>query len=154
MSHIQLNYASLLFWSIFVGSHWELFFLDIIVTITEMSAEILRKFVFLTMFEKWQILRKIRICLNKYFWPNQLKEIYINKNCFAPQSEPHNATLCLSVVLKNFWGNSSRTFLFRHKGEHWNTQNTQNVCFSYLVWKGQTLRKIWICLNNCFWLNQ
>ena len=93
MSHIQLNYASLLFWSIFVGSHWELFFLDIIVTIAEMSTEILRKFVFLTMFEKCQILWKIWMCLNKYFWPNQVKEIYINKNCFAPQSEPHNAEI-------------------------------------------------------------
>ena len=37
--------------------HRELFFLDIKVTILQSSTEILRKFVFLTMFEKGQILR-------------------------------------------------------------------------------------------------
>ena len=130
MNHIQLNYASLLFWSIFVGSHSELFFLDIILTITEMSTEILRKFVFLTMFEKRQILRKIRICLNNCFWSNQLKGININKNCFTPLSEQHTAKLCYSVVLKHFWENSYRTFLFRHKRNHLRNQHwkTQKVC--------------------------
>ena len=39
----------------------------------------------------------------------------MNKNRFSPQSEPHTAKLCLSVVLKHLWGNSLRTFLFRHK---------------------------------------
>ena len=46
-------------------------------------------------------------------------------------------------------------FSFRHKSdypnEHW---NTQKVSFSYHVWKGKILRKIWICLNYCFWSNQ
>ena len=70
-SQILLNYGFLLFWSIFGEIHRELFFLDIKVTISEMSTEILRKYVFLTMFEKGQILRKIWICLSKLFWSNQ-----------------------------------------------------------------------------------
>ena len=52
-----------------------------------------------------------------------------------------------------FWEIHSN-FLFRHKSDslrnkHW---NTQKVCFSYHVWKGQILRKSRICLNLCFWL--
>ena len=39
------------------------------------------------------------------------------KKCFSPQSEPHTAKICLSVVLKNFGGNSERIFLFRPKSE-------------------------------------
>ncbi len=71
MTHILKNYAFLLFWSIFEEIHRELFFLVKKVTISETSNEILRKFVFLTMFEKEQILRKIWISLNNYFWSNQ-----------------------------------------------------------------------------------
>ncbi len=52
MSYILQNYAFLLFWSIFGGIHRELFFLDIKLTISEKSTEILRKFVFRTMFER------------------------------------------------------------------------------------------------------
>ena len=52
MSNILLNYAFLLFWSIFEKIQRELFFLDIKVTISETKSEILRKFVFLTMFER------------------------------------------------------------------------------------------------------
>ena len=62
MSHIQLNYDSLLFWSIFGEVHWKLLFLVKKVTISERSTEILRKFVFLNKFEKEQIQRKIWIC--------------------------------------------------------------------------------------------
>ena len=51
LSHIQLNYAFLLFWSIWGEIHRELFFLDIKVTISETRTEILRNLVFLTMFE-------------------------------------------------------------------------------------------------------
>ena len=61
----------------------------------------------------------------------------LNK-CFSPQSKTHTAKLCLSGVLKHFWRNSERNFLFRHKSDylrnkHW---KTQKVCFSYHVWKG------------------
>ena len=52
VSHIQLNYAFLLFWSIFGEMHRELLFLVKKVAISERSTETLRKFVFLNMFEK------------------------------------------------------------------------------------------------------
>ena len=65
--------------------------------------EIHRKFLFLTVFEIGQILRKIWICLNNFFWSNQLKRININKNSFSPKSEPHTDKLGLCVVLKHFW---------------------------------------------------
>ena len=58
MSDKLLNYAFLFFWNIFVEIHRELFFLDIKVTISETSTDKLKKFVFLTMFEKRLILRK------------------------------------------------------------------------------------------------
>ena len=47
-----------------------------------MSTETLRKFVFLTMFGKEQILWKILISLNKWFWSNQKKGTHINKTVF------------------------------------------------------------------------
>ena len=71
VSHIVLNYAFLLFWRIFGEIHSELLFLDIKVNISQMSTEILRKFVFLTIFEKGLILRKIWNCLSNFFWSNQ-----------------------------------------------------------------------------------
>ncbi len=52
MRHILLNYAFLLFWSIYGEIQTEFFSLDIKVTILETSMETLRKFVFLTMFER------------------------------------------------------------------------------------------------------
>ena len=48
----MVNYAFLLFRSIFDKIHGELFFIDIKVTIYETSTEIIRKLVFLTMFER------------------------------------------------------------------------------------------------------
>ena len=50
--HIQLNYAFLLFCSIFGEIHRELLFFVQKVTISEKSTEKLRTFVFLNMFEK------------------------------------------------------------------------------------------------------
>ena len=52
ISHIQLNYAFLLFWSIFGLIHWKLLFLVQKVTISERRTEILRKFIFLNKFER------------------------------------------------------------------------------------------------------
>ena len=66
----MLNYAFLLFWSIYGEIHREHLFLDIKVTIAETSTEILGNFVFLTMFEKGKILRIIWIRLNNCFWLN------------------------------------------------------------------------------------
>ena len=61
VSHIQLNYAFLLFWRIFGEIHWKLLFLVKKATISERSSEILRKIIFLNMFEKEKIQRKIWI---------------------------------------------------------------------------------------------
>ena len=109
---------NLLFWSIFGEIHSrtrELFFLDIKVTISETSTEILRKFCFF--YHVWKGANPEE---------NRTEE---NLDLFKQ---------CLSVVLKLFW-NSLRPFLFRHKSdylrnEHW---NTRKVCFSYHVWKGE-----------------
>ena len=82
MSNILLNYAFLLFWSIFGEIHIELFFLAIKVTISETSTEILRKFVFLTMFEWSKILRLIWICLNNRFLINQWRGLKLTITVF------------------------------------------------------------------------
>ena len=82
VSHIQLNYVFLLFWSILEEIHRELLFLDQKVTISERRTEILTKFVFLNMFENGQILRKIWICLNNCFWSNQWKGTNIKQKLF------------------------------------------------------------------------
>ena len=58
VSHIVLNYAFLLFWSV-LGEFIEKFSFNIKVTSAETSTEILSQFVFLTMFDRGKILRKI-----------------------------------------------------------------------------------------------
>ena len=123
VSHIQLNNTFMLIWSIFGEIHRELLFLVQKVTISEKSREILRKFVFLNMFEKGNILRKIWICLNNFFL-NKFEKRQIlrktwfclnkffdqtckmgkilTKTCFSPQSEPHTGKLCFFVVWSIF----------------------------------------------------
>ena len=59
VSHIQQNYVFLLFWSILGEIHRELLFLVHKVSISERSTGILRKLVFLYMFDMGQILMKI-----------------------------------------------------------------------------------------------
>ena len=58
--HILLNYAFVLFWSIFGEIHRELFFRNIKVTISEKNAKIHRKIVFLTMFESGKSIGEFR----------------------------------------------------------------------------------------------
>ena len=115
VSHIQLKFAFLLFWCIYGEIQRELLFLFKIMTISERSSELLRKFVFLNKFEKGKIQRKIWICLNNCFWSNHLKGTNINKNFFSPVCEPYTAKLCFSFFLKHFWGNSQRTSFFSPK---------------------------------------
>ena len=67
LSHIQLYYVFLLFWSIFGLIHCKLLFLVQKVTISKRNTEILRKFVFLNKLEKAPILRNIWICLITVF---------------------------------------------------------------------------------------
>ena len=54
--------------------------------------------------------------------------------------------------MKHFWGNSQRTSLLSPKSDYLRKEhrNTQKICFSSHIWEVQILRKIWICLNNCF----
>ena len=85
---------------------------------SEESAEILRKFVFLNIFEKGKILRKICICLNNFFYQTSKMGEILTKNCFSSLCDPHTAYLCFSVVLKRFWRNSQRTSLFSPKSDY------------------------------------
>ena len=71
VSQIELNFAFVMYWSIYGKIHWNLLFLVKKVIITEKNTEILRKLVFLNKFEKRQIQRKIWICLSNYFLSNQ-----------------------------------------------------------------------------------
>ena len=66
MSHIQLNYAFLLFWTILGEIHWKHLFLDQ-KNYSERSSEIIRKIFFFNKFEKEQIQSKIRICCKQPF---------------------------------------------------------------------------------------
>ena len=67
LSHLELNSAFLLFWSILGEIQSEVLFLVQKGALSEKSKEIRRKFVFLNMFEKGQILWKIWICLANVF---------------------------------------------------------------------------------------
>ena len=129
VSHIQLNYVFLLFWSIFGEIHRELLFFDQKVTISERRTEILTKFVFLNMFENGQILRKIWICLNNCFLTNQWNGTNIKQKLFFSPNEQHTAKLCFTIVLKHFGGNSQETTLFRPKVTNVH-RNTKKICFS------------------------
>ena len=82
MSHTLLNYASLLFCSIFGEIHRELFFIDIKVAISEKRTKIVRNFFFLTMFEWSKILRLIWICLNNRFLINQWRGLILTITVF------------------------------------------------------------------------
>ena len=136
MSHILLNYAFLFFWSIFGEIHRELLFL-VKKWLSQKRALKYSESIFFLPCLKVANPEETLVCLNNCFRSNQWKWININKKCFSPQSEPHTAKQCLSVVLKHFWLNSQRTSLFIKKSdylrnEHW---YTQKICFSYHVWK-------------------
>ena len=156
MSHIQLKYVFLLFWSIFAEIQRQLLFLVQKVTFSENRTEKPTKFVFLNMFENRQTLRKIGTCLYNCFWSNQWNGGYINKNSFSPQSKPHTAKLCFSVVLKHFRGNSQRTFFLDQKlaiSER-RTEILTKFVFLNMFENGKILKKIWMYLNISFWSNQ
>ena len=118
----------------FWGKFIETFLFIKKLTISEKRTEELRKFVFLTMFEKWQILRKIWICFNHFFWSNLYKGVIINKNCFSPQSEPPTTKLSLSVVLKHFWENSEKNYLFCPKIDYLRNKPEILRNFVFLTW--------------------
>ena len=114
MIHIQLNYAFLLFWSIFGKSHRKLLFLVIKLTISETSTEILRKFVFLNMFEKWKIRRKIWICFNNFLDQTSKRGQILTKTVFLPKVshiQLNYAFLLFCII----FGKSHRELLFSVK---------------------------------------
>ena len=129
MSHTLLNYAFLLFWSKFWEIHRALFFLVKKVTISETSTEILRNFFFFfTILTKTVFLHKMSDILLNYafllFW-SILRKIHRE----------------LFFLLKK-WLSPKRALKY-----------SESLFFLPCL-KGQILRKIWICLNNCFWSNQ
>ncbi len=101
-----------------------------------MSTEILRKFVFLTMFLKEQILRKIWISLNKFFWSKQYKGTNINKIVFLPKV----SHLLLNYAFLLFWsifGEIHRELFFLVKkvtSSETSTEILRNFFF-YHIWK-------------------
>ena len=103
MSLIQLNYAFLLFWSIFWEIHRELLFLVQKLTISEKSPEILRKFVFLNKFEKVKIKRKIWICLNNFFWSNQKRGQILTKTVFLLKTSHIQLNYAFLLFWSIFW---------------------------------------------------
>ena len=86
-------------------------------TISEKSTEKLRKLFFLACLKRVNIEENFDL-FKQLFLIKSLKGDNINQNCFSPQSEPHTAKLCFSVVLKHFWGNSPRTSLFCPKSDY------------------------------------
>ena len=70
MSHIQLNYAFLSFWSYFILIHWKLLFL-VQKWLFHKRAQKYSEIRFLIMFEKGKILRKFWISLNNSFWSHK-----------------------------------------------------------------------------------
>ena len=138
MSHIQINYAFLLFWSILGEIHRKNLFLVKKVTFSERSIEKLRN-LFNLIFLKRVNPEENMDLFKQLFLIKPVKGDNIKKKVFfSPQSEPPRAKLCFSVVLKHFGRNSERSSLFsQNRGylrkEHW---NTQKFCFSKHVWKG------------------
>ena len=121
---------------------------------SERSTEILRKFVFLNIFEKGQILRKIGVCLNNFFYQTSKMVEILTKTVFLLQVrhiQPNYAFL----LFWSIFGEIQRTSFLVKKvtltKEHW---ITQNFFFLNMFEKGKILRKIWFCLNNFFLSNQ
>ena len=80
--------------------HRGLFFLDTKVTLSKKITEILRKFVFLTMSEKGQILRKVWICLKTELIKPSKGDKYLQKLFFFFHKVSHKL-INLAFVL--FW---------------------------------------------------
>ena len=142
MSHIQLNYAFLLFWSIFGKIHREFLFYVLNYLSQKRALKYSEMLFFLTCLKRVNP-DVIWICLKNSFWSNQWKGTNINKNCFSPQSEPHTAKLCYSVVLKHFWENSLRTSLFSQKVtiSERSTEILRRFFFLNMFKKGKSWRK-------------
>ena len=137
MSHIPPNYAFLLFWSIFGLIYWKHLFFDKKVTISERSTDILRKFVFLNKFEKRQILSKIWICTNNFFYQTCKRGQILTKTVFHLKMSHIQLNLA-SLLFWSILGEFHWKLLFLVKKNYLRKKlgNNQKVCFSQQVWKG------------------
>ena len=154
MSNILLNYAFLWFWSIFGKIHRDLFFLDKKVTISETSTEKLRNFFFLPFLirgKSWGNLDLFKLL----FWSKLLKRININKTFFL-----HKVShILLNYAFLLFWstfGEILRELFYldiKVTISEPRTEILRKFVFLTFFENGHILRKIWICLNNCFWPN-
>ena len=152
ISHIPLNYAFLLFWSIFRLIHCKLHFLFKKVTISERSTEILRRCVFFNKFEKGQYKRKIWIYLDHCFEQTSKRGQILTKIVFLPKVS-HRAKLWFSVFWSIF-GLIHWKLLFLDKNVtilERSPEILRKFVFLNKFENGKILRKIWICLNYCFW---
>ena len=111
MSHIQLNYAFLLFWSIFGEMNRELLFLVKKVAISERSTEILRKLVFLNMFVKGKPYIKLGFVKTSPFDQTSKKCQILTKNVFLPKVSHIQLNYAILFFWSIFW-EINREFLF------------------------------------------
>ena len=102
MSHIQLIYAFLLFWSIFREIHWKLLFLVKKLTISVRSSEILRIF-FLNKFEKWKFGGKFEFVLNNPFCTKQKNGTNVNNNVFLHKISHIQLNYAFLLYWSIFW---------------------------------------------------
>ena len=107
---------------------------------------------FLTCLKRGKSWGEIGFVWTNIFDQTSKREQILTKTVFSPQSETHTAKLYFSVVLKNFRGNSQRNSLFSPKSDHLRKSREIHRIFVFLNMfeKGKILRKIGICLKNCF----
>ena len=152
MSHIQLHYALLLFCTIFGEIHKELLFFStkwLSLKGVLKNSESLFFWTFLKRGKSWVNLDLFK----QLFLIKPVKGNNINKNCFSPKTEPTTTKLCFSVVLNHFGGSHRELLILVKKVaiSERSTEKLRNFFFLNMFEKGQILRKIWICLNNCFY---
>ena len=152
MSHIQLNYSFLLFWSIFVEIHWKSLFLVQKMTISERIWEILRRFVFLNKFEKGQIQRKIRICCKQpFFFQNSKTGQIWTKAVFLLKIRQIQLNYVflqfLSIFGEIHW---KLLFLVKKVTISERISDILGIFFSQQFEKEQIQRKIRICFKHPF----
>ena len=135
MCHKQLNYALLLFWSIFGEILRELLFF-VKKRQSQKEAQNTHRVFFLTCLKR-AIPEEYLDLFKQMFLIKPLKGDNINKNCFSFQSEPHTAKLSFPVVLNQFRANSLKTSLISPKIDYLRKEyrNTQKF-FLKQIWKG------------------
>ena len=119
---------------------------------SENSTDILRKFVILYMFEKGQILRKNRICLKNCFDQTSKRGQILTKTLFLPKVS-HIQLYFDFLLFWSIFGEIHRELLFFVQKLN-STDILRKFVILNMFEKGQNLRKIWICLNKCFWSNK